>query len=251
MTTPSRVDWSLPAGRPNALYGTGARAEEKVLVHLTGISATVVVVGHVVLTTGTSWMLWQYVVAAVLVFDLAGGVVANGLNSAKRDHHAPRGQEDEHGVDRMLRKPVLFTALHIHPVVVGMVFPGGSRWWGPGVYVAVLAAVILVRCCPLYLQRPMALFACSLTAVIAPLTTAPEGFSWLLPIMVLKLALAHAVQEEPYRPVTAAQRHRCGFTKSIRPSTSPADTSAPAPTDASATEPAEDSPQPALWKDIR
>jgi hypothetical protein len=251
MATTSRVDWTLPAGRPNALYGTGARTEEKVLAQLAAVSATVVVIGHAVLTTGTSWMLWQYVVAAVLVFDLAGGVVANGLNSAKRDHHAPRGQENDHGANRVLRKPVLFTALHIHPVVVGMVFPGGSRWWGPGMYVAVLAAVILVRCCPLYLQRPMALFACSLTTVIAPLAGAPDGFSWLLPIMVLKLALAHAVQEEPYRPVTSAQQHRRGSTKLIRPTTSPADTPVSASSDASANKPAEDAPRPASWKDIR
>ncbi|MFE7630780.1 hypothetical protein [Kocuria sp. NPDC057446] len=251
MTTSSRVDWNLPPGPPNPLYGAGARTEEKALVQLTAITATAVVIGHAVLTAESSWMLWQYVLAAVLVFDLAGGVVANGLNTAKRDHHTPSGHVGAHGPTRLLRRPVLFTALHLHPVLVGLVFPGGTWWWGLCVYAVVLAAVIAVRCCPLYLQRPMALAACSLTAVVAPLAGAPDGFWWLPPVIVLKLALAHAVQEEPYRPVTSSQRHQRGSEKPIRPATSPVDTPEPASTDTSATELVEDSPKPASWKDIR
>ncbi|WP_210479574.1 hypothetical protein [Naasia sp. SYSU D00948] len=196
----SQVDWRRPAGRPDALFGSGARPVEKALALAGAAGAVVVVLGVVAATDSDIWAVWQYVLAAVLVADLAGGVVANGLNSAKRDHFSPEPDVAEPASARLVRRHVLFTALHLQPVLIALLFPGPGLWWGVLWYLVTLAAVVAVRRSPLYLQRPVALLACTLVAVTGPLVPAPYGFWWLPVILVLKLALAHAVQEEPYRP---------------------------------------------------
>lgn len=196
----SIVDWTAPQAKPDALYGSGARPEEKALALAAGVIAAVIVVAYVALTAPGLWDWWQYAVAAVLLLDLAGGVVANGLNSAKRDHFAPDEDRPRRFSERLVRWPVLFAALHVQPILVAILFPGPGFWWGLLWYGATLAAVVGVRRVPLYLQRPVALLACTLVAAAAPLVPSPYGFSWLPVVLVLKLALAHAVQEEPYRP---------------------------------------------------
>ncbi|WP_043502423.1 hypothetical protein [Georgenia sp. SUBG003] len=197
---PAHVDWTLPDAPPHALFGAGARPEEKALVLGTAVVGTAVVLVHGHVSFGT-WAVWQYVVAAVIAFDLLGGVVANGLNPAKRDHHAPRPHPDASFVGRLARRPTLFAAAHVQPIVVGLLFPGAGVWWGPAWYAAFLAAVAAVSRAPLHLQRPAALCVC-VAAVLASVTvTAPAGFAWLPVVMALKLPLAHAVQEEPYRPL--------------------------------------------------
>ena len=70
--------------RPDPIYGTGASLAEKNLARLAGLAGAVLVGGFVAVTDPQAWALWQYAVAAVLAFDLVGGVVANGLASAKR-----------------------------------------------------------------------------------------------------------------------------------------------------------------------
>lgn len=199
--TPSAIDWTPPDAPPDGLYGSGARREEKALVLATAGVGTAAVLASVHLGSPGAWAAWQYLVAAVVAFDLLGGVVANGLNTAKRDHFGPEAPSGATRTGRLLRRPVLFAALHVQPVAVGLLFPGADPWWGPAWYAATLAAVVAVRRAPLYLQRPVALAACVGVAVLGPLATAPTGFAWLPVVMVLKLALAHAVQEEPYRPV--------------------------------------------------
>ena len=127
--------------------------------------------------------------------------MANGLNTAKRDPHAPRPRPQESFAGRLARRPTLFAAAHVQPVVVGLLFPGAGPWWGPTWYVAILGAVAVVRRVPLHLQRPTALCACVAAVLASTLLPAPVGFAWLPVVMALKLPLAHAVQEEPYRPV--------------------------------------------------
>lgn len=203
----SAVDWTVPSGKPDALLGTGATAAERWLTHGTALIGTIVVVGAVATTQPEAWDWWHYLLAAVVALDLLGGVVANGLNAAKRDHHGPVPQPLTIGI-RLVRRPVLFAAVHLQPVAVGLLLPGGSALWGWVWYAAALLSVIAVRRVPLYLQRPVALAACVLVAVSAPLVEtvlpSPVGMAWVPVVLALKLALAHAVQEEPYRPKAAA-----------------------------------------------
>lgn len=197
---PGPVDWTVPADAPPSLFGAGALPTERGLALGTAVVGTGVVLVHAYVSS-PGWAAWQYVVAAIIALDLLGGVVANGLNSAKRDHFAPTVEPGTSIGGRLVRRPVAFAAVHVQPVVVGVVFPGAGPWWGAGWYLAILGAVVVVHRAPLYLQRPVALALCVGVVLASFLTEAPAGFAWLPAIMVLKLPLAHAVQEEPYRPV--------------------------------------------------
>lgn len=195
----SAVDWRAPDAKADAIFGAGATRAEKALANGVGlVGAAVLVVAA--WATDAAWNIWLVLVAAVLAFDVVGGVVANGLNAAKRDHFGPPSATAGTVGGRLVRHPIVFTALHVHPVIVGLLYPPHLWWWGIPWYLAILAATVLVRVAPLYLQRPVALGCCALVALGSSLTPAPDLWAWLPVMLALKLVLAHAVQEEPYRP---------------------------------------------------
>ena len=49
-----------------------------------------------------------------------------------------------------------------------------------------------------------ALASALIAAACLPFVPAPEGLAWLPLALVLKLVMAHAVREEPYRPAVQA-----------------------------------------------
>lgn len=193
------VDWSPPAGKGDALLGAGATPAEKILTWTVGgIGAIVVVVAAWV--AQMDWNPLLYILAAAIALDVIGGVVANGLNAAKRDHFGPPSATAGTWGGRLVRRPVLFASLHVHPVIVGVLYPPHLWWWGIVWYAAILLSVVAVRASPLYLERPVALACCALAVLAATLSPAPQLWAWLPVMLMLKLALAHSVQEEPYRP---------------------------------------------------
>jgi hypothetical protein len=146
------------------------------------------------------WAGWQYLLAGVLAWDLFGGAVSNTANSTKRQYFGPDFAQAR-GVGRIVRAPVVFTALHIYPFIIVALFPGGSWGWAISVYaIAVAGAIIVDHVIPRYLQRPAAMLV-FITAVAAALYLgAPPGWAWFPIVFLAKLVLAHAVREEPYRP---------------------------------------------------
>ena len=195
----ARVDWRAPDGKGDPLFGAGATISEKSLAYVVGVAGALIIV-NVAWSTGADWNVWQYIIAAVIAFDVVGGVVANGLNSAKRDHFGPPSATAQSAFGRLVNMPVVFTALHVHPIIVGVIYPPHLWWWGPLWYLAILAGVVFVRSAPLYLERPAALAFCALAVMTAAFNPNPELWGWLPVMLSLKLVLAHAVQEEPYRP---------------------------------------------------
>lgn len=197
MTASPVIDWTVPADRLDSINGDGATRAERLLPQVTGVVAVAVVSAHAV-DAGLGWVWWQYLLAAVLVFDLVGGVVAMSLNSAKRFHHAP-----DLAVDRpsaaLTRNASLFTALHVQPVVIGLAFPGASWWWGLTWYTVCLLGLVAVTRVPLHLARPVAMLLVATAAVVTPVMEHPAGFAWVPVVLVAKLVLG-AVREEPYRP---------------------------------------------------
>ncbi|HWS51808.1 MAG TPA: hypothetical protein VN241_12420 [Microbacterium sp.] len=185
----SRIDWRIPRGRRDHLFGTGATPVEKLLAIGVAAVGTALVLAAAPIE---EWFWWQTAIVSVVAFDLLGGVVANGLGSAKREHH-------HDGSDL---RPMLFAAAHVQPIVVGLMF--GALWWGFAWYAVALVSVVVVRSVPLFLQRPVALGACTIVAVVAPAAPSPDGLGWVPVVLMLKLALAHAVTEEPYRPKEAS-----------------------------------------------
>jgi len=195
------VQWQGPEGKGDPVFGAGATVGEKAIANAVGSLGAIAVVGAA-WATSADWNPVLYVLAAVIAFDVVGGVVANGLNSAKRDNHGPASATARTALGRLERMPVAFTALHIHPIIVGVFYPPHLWWWGPLWYLGILAGTVLVRLIPLYLERPVALGFCALTAMVAAYSPSPELWAWLPVMLALKLVLAHAVQEEPYRPLS-------------------------------------------------
>lgn len=193
MTAEPRPIPATPKSDP--IYGTGSTLAERNLARISAVVGTAGVLAAVALTSPDVWALWQYAVAAVVAFDLIGGVVANALASAQREHERPDRPGDG-PLLRLVRRPVLFSALHVQPILVGLLFPGAPWWWGPAWYAVVLGAVIVVRRVPRHLARPVALAVAAGVAVASPLVVAPVGFAWLPVIMVLKLVVAHAVPRD-------------------------------------------------------
>lgn len=194
------VDWTVPSSDLDAVFGDGATRMEKVLPNITALAAIAVLLWYAATTPGLEWGWWRYVVAAVLVYDLVGGVVTNGLNSAKRFQHADRIAVTRRSAS-FVRNHTLFTAAHVQPVVIAAVFPGASIWWGVFWYAVTLGVVVLVLRIPLYLRRPVALMFVALASMVATVLVGPPGFAWLPAVLVAKLGLG-AVREEPYRPTT-------------------------------------------------
>lgn len=193
------IDWDY-SGKTDGLMGTGASATEKAVGWTSALILTVFF--GVAISTGVSpsWSWWQWLLAAGLLFDVAGGVTANTLNSCKRFYNSPR-QPDETALTGLLKNHFFFAALHIHPVVVAWAYGGDLVAYGLAVYAGMVFSVALLGATPLYLKRPVAftliLLATGCSLYILPV---PAGFEWFVPALFLKIVYGHSVREEPYRP---------------------------------------------------
>lgn len=180
------------------LTGAGATVAERTLVYVTGVAGAALVWWTFVRPEPWSW--WQALLAVVVAADLFGGAVANATNATKQQYQKPLPGGAPRWMS-LVHDPVAFTALHVYPLVVVALYPGGSWWWGLGWYAGTVAAVAVVtRGVRRDLQRPVAMAFAVVAVPIALTCPAPPGWSWLPFVYVAKLLLAHAVHEEVYRP---------------------------------------------------
>jgi hypothetical protein len=194
----AEIDWEVPDGSPDWLLGTGAVPGERRLVG-TATVATTAVAAAVAAAQEVTWSWWQWTLVLVLTVDVAGGVVANALGSAKRLYHSPVPP----GLSlpqRVLRSHVGFAAVHVQPFVLAVLLPDATLGWAAAWYGVCLAGTAAVVRAPLYLRRPLAAAVVTVAVVAAPLAAGPAGLAWFGPVLALKLVAAHAVREEPYRP---------------------------------------------------
>ncbi len=181
------------------MAGTGATLIEHLVFWVVGLLGAALMV---LLARGgwVAWTWWATGLAALIAFDLMGGAAAAALNSSKRFYFSPT-KPDERGPIRYLKSGYYLPIISVHPMLVYLVYRSSEMWTGVAIYFIVGAVAILVRKAPLYLARTLAI-----TAVIAAIVAniyfipMPAGFEWMLPVLVLKLVLGHAVREEPYRP---------------------------------------------------
>ena len=199
MSSSANISWAY-SGKSDGLAGTGATVAERLLAYGFAVLITIGLVGYLRIQEHPAAFGWRAYVLSFFVFDIAGGVVANMLNSCKRLYHAPL-KENETGFLKLVKNPMAFTLLHVHPVIFAWVY-GANVWIGAFWYLALICSVAVVLASPLYLRRPLA----TAFVVIASLVSYyglgfGPGFEWFIPCLFFKITLAHTVREEPYRPV--------------------------------------------------
>ncbi len=196
------VDWNPPAPRQglagewDKFVGPGQTKAEFWLILLPSILAALALAVFARMAD-LGWTILQTVVAVLLAFDLAGGVITNATSAAKRWYHRP-GQ----GV----RQHLGFVALHaIHLFLVAWLFRGMDWTYFAVFYLGLLAAALVVLQSPLYLQRPVALLAYCLILLINFYILMPTpGMEWFVPVFFAKLLISHLLKEAPYLPEIAA-----------------------------------------------
>ncbi|MFX1534700.1 MAG: hypothetical protein ACFFDI_10800 [Promethearchaeota archaeon] len=197
-----KIDWNYPEPRTGLLgswdrfIGPGATRSEVLLILIPALLAGIAVPLYAIYAN-LNWNLLQLIVATLAALDLVGGVVANASSSTKRWYHREGQGFKDH---------FLFTAIHIiYPFLVAWLFL--SMDWVFFVAVAsylLISAVIILKT-PLYLQRPLALLIFLGVLVLNTyILNSPVGLEWLVPVLFLKLIVAHLIREEPYRPENEA-----------------------------------------------
>lgn len=180
--------------KPSWLFGIGATRTEKALTYAVAVMG----VGYLFLLARVQdWSWWQYVIGGAVTLDLVGGVVANSLRSAKRFYHGPLRLSPT-PLNRFLHNTIGFTAVHVQPIIIGLLF-GGAWWWGLLWYAWALAGVILVTRMPPASSQPVALSVVVSGLLASFALPDPPAFEWLPAVLLLKLVLAHAVPPGPSR----------------------------------------------------
>lgn len=194
----SVVDWSYQ-GKPDYSFGTGATPAERV-VAWAGALVGLAIYGIFWLNATLPWSWWQYLLASGLAFDVAGGMIANSLNSCKRFYASPV-QPTDSTLTRCLKHHLLFTALHVHPFLIGLLYDSFNWRYGVFWYTALLASAFITLRTPLYLRRPVSMLVILAVILLNTYVVQPIlGFEWLIPILFIKIVYGHLVREEPYRP---------------------------------------------------
>lgn len=135
---------------------------------------------------GVEWSTWQWGVVLFVAFDLVGGVAAMCLPAAIRKIRPP----DEPW------RPILFAALHVHPLLLAFVLPGAHRVALSAVYLSGLIGVLLIKIIRAEFRASAALSWCAITLAIVALVGTPPGLEWIAPAFALKLVGSHAVRLE-------------------------------------------------------
>ncbi|WP_019505304.1 hypothetical protein [Pleurocapsa sp. PCC 7319] len=194
------IIWSY-SGKTNLVVGTQATTIEKNIGWTAGFIG-VIIIGFFYWKNDFDWKTWQYILAGVIAYDVVGGAVANSLNSCKRFYHSSL-QKFEPNYVNIAKNHLFFSLIHIHPLIVSLVFSSASWIYGFFWYLILQISVLTVTKTPIYLQRPVSMLIIVTALLInSYFLRYPTGFEWLIPVLFLKIVYGHTVKEEPYRPET-------------------------------------------------
>lgn len=195
------IQWHPPAPRTgfagawDRFVGPGATRGEERLQVIGTVALTIALMAFLVLRSmELDWSAAQWIVSALLAFDLLGGVITNATSAAKRWYHRP-GQAGP-------RAHLPFVAVHgAHLLLVAALFRGMDWTYVVVFYAYLMAAAVIVAQSPLHLQRPMgmALWCGGLLIGLYVMPPTP-GLEWFLPLFYLKLLVSHLVKEAPFAP---------------------------------------------------
>ncbi len=185
----------LLRGVSDRLLGPGASPAETTLALGSGALAALLL-PLPALRPDVPWSPVQVAVAAVLAFDLFGGVAVNASAPARRYYHRP-GRNPSHHLG--------FVALHsVHVAVVAWLFRDSDWGYAAGVSAGLLACAALVVKSPPYLRRPVAMLSLAAALVMAPVAVPTAGLDWFVPVLFLKLLVCYLLGDLPPAP------HRTG-----------------------------------------
>lgn len=174
------------AGFVDRLAGPGATTAELALQFGVAFAAAgAAAVWYAISQGGSPWLV---ALAAVLGFDLGGGVVTNATAAAKRWFHRPgQGFADHFG----------FVLLHIvHIALISFIVLGISWRYFAGASIVLVAGALLILLTPRRLTRPVAMAVYALVLVShRGFLPVPLGFEWFTPVFFLKLFVCHLVPE--------------------------------------------------------
>lgn len=171
--------------------GPGATAAENGLfLGAASLGGVFQVVYGIFIDMGWTW--WQWTLVLIMAIDIAGGVVANASNVLKRWYFRP---------GKTNKSRLGFVALHIYPLLDGLLFRNDGWVYGIILYVFLLTGASLVLLVPLYLKRPVSAFLILSGFYLGFWVFSPtKGLEWLFPALLLKLISGNLIPEEPYRP---------------------------------------------------
>lgn len=189
-------NWHYPQPRPglagqwDKFVGPGATRAEQILSLVPSILAATALVFYAY-HYQLGWNLGQYIVAAVLAFDVVGGVTTNATSSAKRWYH-----RDGQGFTQHFG----FVAIHaIQIFLVAWLFRNFDLIYFGLVYGYLLISALITLTVPLYIQRSVALLLVCGAIVLSRYALWPTpGFEWFIPFLFIKLLVSHLTREEPY-----------------------------------------------------
>lgn len=195
------ISWEPPeprtgfAGMWDRFMGPGTTDAESWL-QLFGSLVLIGLIVAVWLSEGEAlgWSVLQLGVCFILLVDMAGGVVTNATSSTKRWYHRSSATMRDH---------MGFIVLHVlHPTLLMLLFDAYDIAFVVITFGFLLITSYTLFTIPLYLQRPTAfLFYAVALLMSLYLFEHPVGLEWFLPFYYLKLILAHAVKEAPFRPL--------------------------------------------------
>jgi hypothetical protein len=195
----NEIQWTPPEPRKGMLgawdkfVGPGATAAEEWLQLGGGLLVAMLLGLFLFLRRETfEWSGLQTAIAALLAFDLIGGIITNATSAAKRWYH--RAGHDS------LRDHLSFIALHaLHLLLVAAVFRDMDWAFFVVMFGFLLLATVAIVRSPLYLQRPLAFTLFCVGFLIGTYLFVPvPGLEWFAPFFFLKLLVSHLVKEAPF-----------------------------------------------------
>ncbi len=193
------INWNPPTprkgfvGQWDKFVGPGATSAEEWVQLICGV---LLAIGSIAIFFGQQAdnpSIWQLLVVLFLAVDISGGIVTNATSAAKRWYFRPsQGFKAHFG----------FIALHgIHIGLIAALFTNNPLVYFVLFYGYLLLAALVILRMPLYLQRPVAFAFFAGAILLNQINLAGiQGLGWFIPLLFLKLLLAHLLKEAPYQP---------------------------------------------------
>ncbi|WP_054055688.1 hypothetical protein [Alloactinosynnema sp. L-07] len=181
-----RFDWTIPepTGALDRFMGPGKSRGETAVEVVGGVVAAGLIGWFVWRTGGVTG--WRLALVAVLALDLAGGVLTNATNSAKRWYHRLPAA----------RPRLVFVSAHVLHLAAVAAFLGGTWTWFLVNALLLLGSAVLIESMPVELRRPVAM-ALLMALFLINLGWLPAVLAWFPALFYLKLLVCHLVPEAP------------------------------------------------------